>query len=111
MMKRDWSEARAKVDAEEGGRCRYCRVAGPLEAAHVISRSVKGHQNQGANNVIGLCGACHRQSHHDRASMKLLAYLTTEEQAAAVLAAGSIYRAVELIDGRGSSKSLDEGEK
>jgi len=45
--------------------------------------------------------------------MKLLSrgFLTAEEQAAAVLAAGSIFQAVELIDGRGSSKSLDTGEK
>ena len=108
-MKRDWSEARAKVDAE--GRCRYCRVAGPLEAAHVISRSVKGHDNQMADSCIPLCPSCHRQQHHDRASMALLAYLTAEEQAAAVLAAGSIYQAVELINGRGASNQLDEGEK
>ena len=108
-MKRDWSAARAKVDAEP--HCRYCRASGPLEAAHVISRSVKGHDNQMADSVVGLCSSCHRQQHRDRASMKLLAYLTAEEQAAAVLAAGSIFQAVELIDGRGSSKSLDEGEK
>jgi hypothetical protein len=40
--------------------------------------------------------------------MKLLAYLTAEEQAAAVLAAGSIFQAVELINGRGSSSELGE---
>lgn len=106
-MRRDWTEARRKVEAE--GRCRYCRAAGPLEAAHVISRSVKGVDNQMADSCIPLCAKCHRQQHHDRASMKLLAYLTAEEQAAAVLAAGSIYRAVELIDGRGASNQLDGG--
>ena len=103
-MKRDWSAARAKVDAE--GRCRYCRAAGPLESAHVISRSIKGRDNQAADNIIPLCTSCHRQQHHDRASMKLLEFLTTEEQAAAVLAAGSIYQAVELINGRNSSGEL-----
>ena len=108
-MKRDWSAARAKCDAE--GRCRYCRVAGPLEAAHIISRSVKGHDNQMADNIVPLCPSCHRQQHHDRASMKLLSrgFLTAEEQAAAVLAAGSIFQAVELIDGRGASNQLDGG--
>ena len=105
-MKRDWSAPRAKCDAE--GRCRYCRVAGPLEAAHIISRSVKGHDNQSANNIVPLCPSCHRQQHHDRASMALLAYLTAEEQAAAVLTAGSIYQAVELINGRGASNQLGE---
>jgi hypothetical protein len=38
--------------------------------------------------------------------MKLLEFLTKEEQAAAVLAAGSIYQAVELINGRNSSSEL-----
>ena len=106
-MKRDWTAARAKVDAEP--HCRYCRASGPLEAAHVISRSVKGADNQMADSVIGLCAKCHRQQHHDRASMKLLSrgFLSAEEQAAAVLAAGSIFQAVELIDGRGSSNQLD----
>ncbi len=110
MMKRDWTASRAKVDAE--GRCRYCRVAGRLEAAHIISRSIKGHDNQMADNIVPLCPACHRQQHHDRGSMKLLSrgFLTTEEQAAAVLAAGSIFQAVELIDGRGASNQLDGGQ-
>lgn len=105
-MRRDWTAARAKVEAQS--HCRSCGTTAPLDAAHIISRSIKGHDNQSADNILPLCRSCHEAQH--RGELKLIAsgLLTTEEQAAAVLAAGSIHRAVELIDGRGASKELGE---
>ena len=107
-MKRDWSAARAKVDASV---CRSCGTTGRLDAAHIISRSIKGVDNQSADNICPLCRRCHEAQH--RGELKLIAsgLLTTEEQAAAVLSAGSIHQAVELIDGRGASNQLDTGGK
>ena len=105
-MKRDWTAARAKCDASV---CRSCGTTGRLDAAHIISRSIKGHSNNGADNILPLCRSCHEAQH--RGELKLIAsgLLTTEEQAAAVLSAGSIHQAVELIDGRGASNQLDGG--
>jgi hypothetical protein len=105
-MKRDWSGPRAKCDASV---CRSCGTTGRLDAAHIISRSIKGHANNGADNCVPLCRSCHEAQH--RGELKLIAsgLLTTEEQAAAVLSAGSIHQAVELIDGRGASNQLDGG--
>jgi len=105
MTRRDWTEARAKVDASV---CRSCGTTGRLDAAHIISRSIKAVDNQSADNCVPLCRRCHELQH--RGELKLIAsgLLTTEEQAAAVLSAGSIHRAVELIDGRGASKGLGE---
>lgn len=103
-MRRDWAEPRAKV--EEEGRCRYCgRSDRRLEAAHVIPRSVApGLANQGAVNVVPLCGGdasgpgCHER--YDAHEISLLGYLTAREEAAAVLIAGGLELARRQINGR-----------
>lgn len=114
--RRDWSEARSKVERE--GRCRVCGDVGTaiayLEAAHVIGRE---HDNKAIGfgpkedrsmlwvsplRIVPLCrhmqGGCHPK--YDAHELDLLPYLTVEEQAQAVLDAGSIELARNRICGR-----------
>lgn len=88
MTRRDWKEARAKVDAENG-RCRVCGAPN-AEAAHVIPRSLAPGvgNNMGADNIVPLCRDCHTEYDHHRLS--LLEYLGMAEQVAAVRQAGGI---------------------
>lgn len=77
-MKRDWSQARAKV-AEEG-RCRSCGRSQDLEAAHVIPRSRIGPKGgaEDPRNICPLCRRCHRAQHDGK--LELLPLLSLEEQ-------------------------------
>lgn len=82
-MKRDWTAAREKVDAE--GRCRVCGCSGvKLDAAHIIPRSrVRPGAGEMPNNIVPLCNVpCHAE--FDGHRLDLLPYLTFEEQAYAV---------------------------
>ena len=89
-MRRDWSEAREKVENE--GRCRVCKASGPLDAAHVIPRSANGSvDNMSHLSVIPLCRICHSRQH--TAKLDILPFLTLDEQMAAVRAAGGIVSA------------------
>lgn len=97
--RRDWTQARAKVDTE--GRCRNCRrQGGPgtslfLEAAHVIGRE---HDQPSLHDervlwvapidVVPLCRMCHAL--YDDRRLDLLPVLTVEEQAAAVRKVGIV---------------------
>lgn len=95
-MKRDWRAARMKVDTE--GRCRVCKAAGELDAAHVIPRSVspvEGSQDERA--IVGLCRRHHTA--YDQHRLDLLPYLTVEEQAHAVVQAGGIAAAYRITTG------------
>lgn len=95
--KRDWKDARAKVDAE--GVCRICGESANLEAAHVMGRKHDEPKTPGSKTlyvkperVVPLCGpfpaGCHGDVDHHR--VDLLPYLTKEEQVQAVQDAGSI---------------------
>lgn len=97
-MKRDWSDATAKVQQE--GRCRLHALHecdGPLQAAHVIGRrydkpavplTVRAAVALApplivrAVDTVPLC----RRHHHayDARQLDILPYLTLQEQAAAV---------------------------
>lgn len=96
--RRDWREAREKVEAE--ARCRVCRTGGRLEAAHVIPRSLAPglDSNQAAANIVPLCPRCH--SAYDLHELDLLPYLRLEEQIAAVSTAGGIGLAMRRISNR-----------
>ena len=95
--RRDWTAARAKVEADNHGRCRVCRAAG-VDAAHVIPRSINPTEaNMGADAVVGLCRRCHTLV--DSHQLDLLPYLTLDEQVHAVRMAGSIERARQIITG------------
>lgn len=108
-MKRDWTAAREKVEAE--GRCRVCGGGGisrlVLEAAHIIGREHDNHPSIGGPEhiygkatlpvmpvrIVPLCRhmrgrGCHPA--YDAHELDLLPYLTVEEQAQAVLDAGGI---------------------
>ena len=93
-LDRDWSEARAKCDAE--GRCRAAAdsqfpCSGPLQAAHVVFRGVDRVQEGPRGglrtvvdplDIVPLC-----QIHHiayDGHRFDLLPFLTVDEQAKAV---------------------------
>ena len=88
MTRRDWKQARAKVDAENG-RCRVCGAPN-AEAAHVIPRSLAPGvgNNMSADNIVPLCRDCHTE--YDQHRLDLLPFLTLPEQIAAVRQAGGI---------------------
>ena len=88
MKRRDWREARAKVEYESG-RCRVC-YAPNADAAHVIPRSLAPGvgNNMRADNIVPLCRDCHTE--YDQHRLDLLPYLTLPEQVAAVRSAGGI---------------------
>jgi 5-methylcytosine-specific restriction endonuclease McrA len=80
-MRRDWTEARAKVERE--GRCRVCGATGQLDAAHLIPRSQVGPgPGEHPDNIVVLCRAHHRQ--YDLRTLDILPYLSLDEQAYAV---------------------------
>jgi len=77
MPKRDWSEARRKVERE--GRCRACAKPHNLDAAHIVPRSrIHGPPAQDPRNIIPLCREHHDAQH--RGELELLPLLTREEQ-------------------------------
>lgn len=97
--KRDWTDARAKVEIE--GRCRVCGWEGEgLEAGHIMGRRYDEPAHTGTKTlyvnplrIAPLCPAfapehCHQS--YDEKQLDLLSYLAVEEQAQAVLDAGSI---------------------
>lgn len=100
-MKRDWSKARAKVDAER--RCRVCGNTGRVEAAHVIGRARDRDGVVAAESIVPLCGpatdsgSCHGR--YDGRKLDLLPYLTPEEQTRAVADAGGIVSATIRVCG------------
>lgn len=88
-VKRIWSEARAKAEAEgcrvHGRTGELCQ--GPLETAHVVGRRFDREVSPGVlfvdhEDVIGLCKSAHLA--YDAGQLDLLPYLTYREQAAAV---------------------------
>ena len=94
--KRDWTDARAKVDAE--GKCRRCGLGAYLEAAHVTGREHDRPKGNGRtryvhpDSVVPLCGpfpmGCHGMQH--RHEFDLLPLLTLREQLRAVEDCGGI---------------------
>lgn len=97
--KRDWSDARAKVEAEEV--CRVCGSNEQVQAAHIIERACDQPKPGFASpplwvnpdSVIPLCGEfsqlkCHPS--YDAHSLDILEFLTTAEQIQAVRDAGGI---------------------
>lgn len=89
MIRRDWTLALGKVRGE--ARCRVCRKAGRLEAAHVVGRRYDAEREDGTifvhpDDVVPLCGACHAA--YDARSLDLLPYLSLAEQARAALHVG-----------------------
>lgn len=95
--KRNWKDARAKVDIEAV--CRYMApdsdpCQGPLEAAHIVSRQHDLFAHEGAvawvnpHRIVPLCKKHHRA--YDAHELDILAALTTREQAQAVEDCGSI---------------------
>lgn len=113
-VRRDWSEARQKVEAE--GKCRRCyRSDVRLEAAHVIGRAKDKPRVEGSTSrvlfvhplsIVPLCGdriegdrsvqGCH--SLYDRGEITILPFLTLEEQLRAVEDARSIEAARRRLD-------------
>jgi 5-methylcytosine-specific restriction endonuclease McrA len=89
VKRRDWREARQKVE-REGFRCRVCRSSFQVEAAHVIPRSLAPGvgTNMSADNIVPLCRECHVE--YDQHRLDLLPALTLPEQVAAVRQAGGI---------------------
>jgi len=106
---RDWSAARAKVEAEDC--CRICKKTSDevkLEAAHILGRehdesrtlvSAEGGGFKGSTilfvnplRIVPLCGpfpaGCHGDVDHNR--INLVHYLTLDEQIQAVNDAGGI---------------------
>lgn len=106
-VRRDWTAAREKVQAE--GECRVCgRSDLKLEAAHVAGRfrdpEVRpGLRRVDADSIVPLCGPfgdtdrCHTR--YDQHALDLLPHLTLSEQVRAVQDAGGIEAARRRITG------------
>lgn len=101
---RDWSYAIAKVEGEK--RCRACGSTEHVEAAHVVGRKHDEPASPGSpvlfvrpERIVPLCGpfpdGCHGEYDHKR--LDLLPFLKAEEQAQAVLDAGSIVSALKRL--------------
>ena len=92
--RRDWTEARGKVETE--ARCRVCkRTDRGLEAAHVMGRKYDPRDGRvEPDDVVPLCRDCHVE--FDLRRLDLLPYLTIAEQARAVSHVG-IARALRRI--------------
>lgn len=84
VPRRDWRQAREKVDDE--GRCRVCGRSGvKLDAAHIVPRSVvPPGPGEAPDNIVPLC---HERCHpaYDGGRLDLLPFLTMGEQASAVM--------------------------
>ena len=94
---RNWAEARSKVI--NAGRCRVCRTGQPpIDAAHVIPRSLAPNGGEHADAIVELCRECH--SRYDAHELDLLPYLSLAEQLSAVTVAGGIEAARRQITGR-----------
>jgi hypothetical protein len=94
---RNWAEARSKVI--NAGRCRVCRTGQPpIDAAHIIPRSLSPNGGEHADAICELCRSCH--SRYDRHELDLLPYLSLAEQLSAVTVAGGIEAARRQITGR-----------
>jgi hypothetical protein len=114
-LKRDWTDARAKVEAE--GYCRLCKhpdtATHPLEAAHILGREYDKPKRSALDptnrvlkelyvhpdRIVPLCGpfpdGCHGDVDHHR--VNLVHHLTLEEQLQAVKDAGGIAPAMAAL--------------
>lgn len=101
MPDRDWTAARAKVDAE--GQCRNCGKNRGLEAAHTLAREYDRKPPAfpdgewkpylvHPDRIIPLCNYCHQTLQHG-GKLDVLRLLTRDEQIQAVADVGSIERA------------------
>lgn len=111
-LRRDWSEARQKVDDE--GRCRRCLMpegyGRVIQAAHVMGRKYDKPRVEGStskvlfvhpDSVVPLCATpmgdgCHQL--YDAHRICILGFLTLAEQVRAVQDAGSIETARRRLD-------------
>lgn len=112
MIRRDWSDARQKVDDE--GRCRRCLLPPDydraLQAAHIVGRTYDRPRVEGSttkvlyvhpDSIVPLCATpqgdgCHQL--YDAHRIGILGFLTREEQVRAVEDAGSIESARRRLD-------------
>lgn len=93
---RNWADARRKIT--DAGRCRVCRTATPpIDAAHVIPRSLAPNGGEHSNAIVELCRHCHTR--YDMHDLDLLPYLSMAEQLSAVTVAGGIEAARRQITG------------
>ncbi len=122
-LRRDWSDARQKIE-DSGPSCRLCSIAGvKIDAAHVMGRRYDRPRVEGSStkvryvhpdSVIPLCAdqivegkvrrGCH--SKYDAGEVSILAVLTLEEQIRAVEEAGGIELARRTIDAPDYSKEI-----
>lgn len=99
-MRRDWADAREKID---GAVCRLCGNWNP-DACHVIGRA-RDERKRGSSvayvnpaSVIPMCRSCHQS--YDAGRVDILPYLSLDEQVQAVKDAGGLALAMRRICGR-----------
>lgn len=106
MIRRDWTDARAKVDAE--GVCRVCASSERVQAAHTVGRFRDPEVRRGvrrvlADAIVPLCAPCHAR--YDGHELDLLPFVDLDEQIQAVRDAGGIESARRrLIGSRDGSR-------
>lgn len=106
IVKRDWIEARRKVERE--GKCRYCETTRQVQAAHTISRTKQDYKDGSkrvvkADSIVPLCGPFANDCHgkYDRHELDLMGCLSLWEELNAVEAAGGIELARNRLIGKG----------
>lgn len=108
MIRRDWTDARAKLEAEGECRISLCVSGERLECAHVVGRFRDPEVSPGRRRVlpdaiVPLCRTHHGE--YDAHRLDLLPYLTLEEQLQAVRDAGGLEAARRrLIGSRDGSR-------
>lgn len=111
--RRDWSDAREKVEDE--GRCRVCHIERGLQAAHVTRRSFDqprpGRKTLWVNpdSIIPLCPPCHTA--YDHHEISILAHLTHAEQVKALEDMGTIEAVRKRTDPLDYVRTIDEARR
>jgi 5-methylcytosine-specific restriction endonuclease McrA len=78
VVKRDWTDMRAKVERE--GMCRRCGCTSGLEAAHIVARSrMRPGPAEDPLNCVPLCRHCHEL--YDLLGLNISPFLKPEEWA------------------------------
>lgn len=93
MTPRDHKAMRAVLAANPF--CRVCGTTTGLDCHHVVNRSLSQRGAENEDNLIVLCRSCHDSVHGKE--IDLQSYLSTAEQAHAVLMTGSLELARKLL--------------
>lgn len=111
--KRDWSDAREKVEDE--GKCRACGITRGLQAAHISRRSFDspkpGRKTLWVNpdSIVPLCPPCHTA--YDHLELSILRWLTHAEQMKALEDMGTIEAVRKRTDPLDYTRTIEQARR